>query len=181
MIQNELYHFGVPGMRWGVRKKYQTSETYNKVKNAKQAKKQAYKQYNKDFNKAYYFSEAHPFSQYIKKSKNYAESNKRWEKARNSADKYMEAKSAYKTAKNERKTKIKNTYKDLNKNAKLGEKLVYSKATRQKAAKYIVDNNMTVAEATKKAKGDAWRNAAIYLSVYAGIAVASISKNDKTI
>lgn len=44
---NELYHYGVPGMRWGVRKKSDeyitTRASYRKAK----------KEYNKSFNKAY--------------------------------------------------------------------------------------------------------------------------------
>lgn len=92
------------------------------------------------------------------------------------AEKLRSAKSAYKQAKTERNQKIKDTYKSLNKNASLGEKLTYSSGTRKVAAKYIVDNNMSVAEATKKAKGDAWRNTAAFVAVYGGVTVASLYK-----
>ena len=54
--------------------------------------------------------------------------------------------------------------------------LTSSEATRKKAAKYIVDNNMSVAEATKKAKGEAWRNSAALVGAYAAVTVASLYK-----
>lgn len=68
------------------------------VKNAKVSYKEAKaksnaarKAYNKSFNKAYNFSSLHPFSQYVKKSKNYQKSNDYWEDAINKADAYNSA------------------------------------------------------------------------------------------
>lgn len=87
------------------------------------------------------------------------------------------AKAAKKYDKAVRKDAIKSTARDLNKKATLGEKLTYNDATRRKAAKYIVDNKMSVDDAMKKAKGDAWRNTAAFMGIYAGITVASLYAN----
>ena len=55
-------------------------------------------------------------------------------------------------------------------------KLLYNNATRRKAAKFIVDNNMTVEEATKKAKRVSWRNTAAFIAIYGAIGVSSLYK-----
>lgn len=166
MIINEdeyLEHFGVKGMKWGVRKQ--------KVLNAKSEYKKARKAYNKSFNKAYNYSGNHPISQFVTK-KGRAESENRWGQASSDADRYNSAKSAYKNAKRERKNAINDTYKDINKNTSFYEKVMFNDATRKKAAKYVVDNDMSVSEATAKAKGDAIRNTAILLAACGSIRVA---------
>ena len=167
MIINEedyLEHFGVKGMKWGVRKQ--------KVLNAKSEYKKARKAYNKSYNKAYNYSANHPYSQFVTK-KGRAESENRWEQASSDADRYNSAKSAYKSAKRERKNAIKDTYKGINKNTSFYEKVMFNNATRKKAAKYVVDNDMSVSEATAKAKGDAVRNTAILLAACGSIRIAS--------
>ena len=131
MIINEedyLEHFGVKGMKWGVRKQ--------KVLNAKSEYKKA-------------------------------------RKAGLGKDQLNSAKSAYKSAKRERKNAIKDTYKGINKNTSFYEKVMFNDATRKKAAKYVVDNDMSVSEATAKAKGDAVRNTAILLAACGSISVAN--------
>ena len=158
-----LEHFGVKGMKWGVRKQ--------KVLNAKSEYKKARKAYNKSYNKAYNYSANHPYSQFVTK-RGRAESENRWEQASSDADRYNSAKSAYKNAKRERKNAIKDTYKGINKNASFYEKVMFDNATRKRAAKYVVDNDMSVSEATAKAKGDAVRNTAILLAACGSIRVA---------
>ena len=86
------------------------------------------------------------------------------------------AKTDYKKAKSERKQQIKNTYKSLNKSASLGEKLTYNNATRKKAAKYVVDNGMTVEQAKSRANKDAIRNTGAMLAAYGSIAAVSLYK-----
>lgn len=86
------------------------------------------------------------------------------------------AKTDYKKAKLERKQQIKNTYKSLNKNASLGEKLTYNNATRKKAAKYVVDNDMTVEQAKARANKDAIRNTGAILAAYGTVAAVSLYK-----
>lgn len=166
MIINEddyLEHFGVKGMKWGVRNE--------RVRSAKSEYKKARKAYNKSYNKAYRNSANHPISQFVSK-KGKAKSDALWNQAISDANQLDLAKSAYKSAKQERKNAINKTYRSINKNSSFGEKLIYNDATRKKAAKFVVDNNMSVAEATRKAKGDAIRNTAILLAACGSISVA---------
>lgn len=58
----------------------------------------------------------------------------------------------------------------------MGEKLTYNNATRKKAAKYVVDNGMTVEQAKSRANKDAIRNTGAILAVYGTVAVASLYK-----
>ena len=169
---DELMHYGVLGMKWGHRKAVPTSSTYNKMKSTRSQYKQAKKDYNKSFNKAYNYSYAHPIGQYVSKKKK-DESNRRWSDAYDKANALDKAKTNYKQAKNERKDKIKSTYRDIQKNASLGEKLTYSNGTRMKAAKYVVDNNMSIQDAKAKANKDAVRYTAAVMAVYGAIAVAN--------
>ena len=161
-----LCHYGVKGMKWGHRKSY--SESYNSVRNAKAAYKTAHKTYKKDFNKAY--NRAAAVLSPIKKHR--VANDARWEKASNSADASRKAKQAYKDAKRANREAISKVQRKLFDQSSVGEKFMFNEATRRKAAKYVVNNNMTVDEAYKKAKGAALRNTAIFLGAY-GIAVAT--------
>ena len=172
MIINEddyLEHFGVKGMKWGVRNE--------RVRSAKSEYKKARKAYNKSYNKAYRNSANHPISQFVSK-KGKAKSDALWNQAISDANRLDSAKSAYKSAKRERKNAINKTYRSINKNSSFGEKLIYNNATRKKAAKFVVDNNMSVAEATRKAKGIAWRNTAAFIAASSAVSIGSyIIKN----
>ena len=55
----------------------------------------------------------------------------------------------------------------------------YSGSSRQKAAKYVVDNNMSISDAKKKANKEAIRNFAIILGTYGAINVASLYMNNR--
>lgn len=169
----ELYHYGVKGMKWGHRKKPELSSIATNVKNTKAAYKDAKKAYGKSFNKAY----AKSHQAYSLSKTKRAANDKRWEDVYDKATAADKARNEYKTAKKARKDAVKSTYKDLKKKAGFVEKHLYSEGTRKKAAKYIVDNNMSVAEATKKAKGDAWRNTAAFVAGYGAIAAATIYAN----
>lgn len=169
---DELYHFGVKGMKWGHRKSLPTSSLRNQVDSAKTTYKNAKKAFNKSFNDAYkHRAEAYSFSKERRKA-----NDARWAKTQVDANKLNSAKADYKKAKIERKQKIKNTYKSLNKSASLGEKLTYNNATRKKAAKYVVDNGMTVEQAKSRANKDAIRNTGAILAAYGTVAVASLYK-----
>ena len=96
------------------------------------------------------------------------------EESEASKNEYKKAKKQYNAAKKERKNAIKETTKSLNKSASFGEKITYNNATRRKAAKYIVDNNMSIEQAKAKAEGDAWRNRAIMLGTYGSVALATL-------
>ena len=82
------------------------------------------------------------------------------------------SKKAAKTAKADRKSKIRDTYLEINSKTKLADALIYNSATRKKASKYVVDNDMSFEDATKKAKGEALRNTAIFIGVYGAMKVA---------
>lgn len=166
---DELIHHGVKGMKWGVRKKLPESNIARDVRTTKQRYKDAKRAYNKSFNKAYNKA-AVAYSPF---KKHRQANDARWEDAANKADRLNSAKAAYKKSKKARRQLINSTHTKLEKAASLGEKLTYNSATRRKAAKYIVDNNMSVAEATKKAKNVAWRNSAIAMVGAAGAITVS--------
>ena len=159
-------------MKWGHRKTLPTSSLRNQVDSTKTTYKNAKKAYNKSFNDAYkHRAEAYSFSKERRKT-----NDARWAKTLVDANKLDSAKTDYKKAKSERKQKIKDTYKSLNKSASLGEKLTYNNATRKKAAKYVVDNGMTVEQAKSRANKDAIRNTGAMLAVYGSIAAVSLYK-----
>lgn len=186
-----LQHHGVKGMKWG-RRRYQNKDgsltpagkkrydSAGDVKTTKSAYKKAAREYSRSYDKAYNRNLAA-----ISPIKKHREANdKRWEDAYDKANAMNDAKSAYKDAKfkkkvdsDNRKRAIKQTTKELNKQASFAEKLTYNNATRKQAAKYVVDKNMTVEEATKKAQGDARRNTAIFVAAYAGVTLASTYLN----
>ena len=91
----------------------------------------------------------------------------------------MAARKQYKQAKQERKQQIKDTYKKIDRNASFGERFVYNDATRKKAAKYVVDNNMSMKEANDRAKSDAKRNTALLLGAYGVVTIGTLYANSK--
>lgn len=142
------------------------------MRSTKAAYKSAKKDYDKAFNKYYYKS--HQALSLSKKKR--AANDARFEDAWNKAGVMGDAKREYKQAKKARKQALKTTTKQIQKDASLADRIVFNDATRKKAAKYVVDNNMTVAEATKKAKGDAWRNTAIYVAGLSAYTIAELYK-----
>ena len=99
--------------------------------------------------------------------------NARFEKLLSDKNKNDAAKKADKAA---RRDNIKLTQKEITDAASRADKFIYNESTRKKAAKYVVDRNMTVTEATKKAKGDAWRNTAALVAVYGGYTLYNLKK-----
>ena len=158
---DELMHYGVPGMRWGKRKNPYAKRAvrghagpgrYITTKRQLAGDKRDLEALNKGQHLSVGLTKKR---QAAYDARDRARLEKRIAK--------NEKRIAEKQAKYERKQQIKDTYKDITKKSTLGERFVYNDATRKKAAKYVVDHNMTVAEANKKAKIDALRNTAITL------------------
>lgn len=176
MESNYLVHYGVKGMKWGVRKdRYDDPDRFG-IKAAKAERKKARKEYSKAYDKAYNFSEKHLVSQYIPKSKNYKKSNDLWEDAFDKARKTQQASNKVKVAKQAYKKEYAKNYKKIQENILLGEKLLYNDATSQKAAKLATKYNIPLSEAYKKTKKEANRNTAIIL---AGIGAYTLAKTLK--
>lgn len=167
----ELAHHGVKGMKWGVRKKQPKSDIRKNYDVKKRAAKLANREYNKSFNKAYNYSGNHPISQNFGKRKD--KSNALWDDAYAKGDKANKAKKAYKSIKEKRKNRINEEYRKMQQGASFKDKLMYNNATRKKAAKYVVDNNMSVKDARKKANKAAVRNTAMLLALYGGATLAA--------
>ena len=154
MRSDELMHYGVLGMKWG---------QHRARKNTAKAK--MYRSYAEDYD---------PKNALYKMSdKSRVKMQKKYDTNMAKASKYQ-AKADRANAKADRKKALRSTYKSINKSASIGEKLMYNSATRKKASKYVVDNNMSIAEATKRAKGDAKRNTAIMLAAYGAVTLGSI-------
>ena len=65
-----------------------------------------------------------------------------------------------------RKNKLDDAYEKVNSASTKMQRQFFSDGTRKKAAKYIVDNNMSVKDATKKANKEAIATSAIILAAY---------------
>ena len=170
MYNNELYHYGVKGMKWGHRKALPKSDLRKRYDKAKVNKLKANAMYSVSYKNAYNRS-SNPIPYALTKNGR-TKTNAAWERAMSDANRAIAADRKFKQVKKERKQAIKSTYKDVQKKTGFGEKMLFGNSTRKKAAKYMVDNDMSMADAKKKANKQAIRNTAIILGAIGAVAVA---------
>lgn len=182
VYNEELAHHGIKGQKWGVRRFQNKNGTLTGAGKKRyssdfEEKKAAYKTAKKAYNKAFNKADTYRVAAWSPSKKQRQANDERWDDAFKKGQALNKAEKAYKKAKATRKNAINKTYKDIQKQTSFGEKLVYNDATRRKAAKYVVDNNMTVEQATKRAKSDANRNTIAFVAAYGAIATAVVLAN----
>lgn len=90
-VGNELYHYGVPGMRWGHRKARPVSTERARMQSARAAYKKSNREFNKAREKAVSYPRLHPSFQ------------RRWDEAAKKAQQANKDEAAYKRAKKQYK------------------------------------------------------------------------------
>lgn len=175
---NELCHHGIKGQKWGVRRFQNEDGSYKRGaegrygengKNAFSLKVAGMKTahainnvYQKHYDKHSDRKNYKTYSSMMRRSNKYLEGkiqeaqDKANERANIRADKAAKRKAD--------KVAIRKQYKQYNAEASKFEKMIYNDATRKQAARYVVKKNMSVDDALKKAKKNAWINTGLYVT-----------------
>lgn len=168
---NELCHYGVLGMKWGKRKARPESGTYTTSNGTKiAAPKNGYvkalrkvtgnmsgEAMDKAYRKVAGKNNAVGERQVRKEHAAIREYNAHQKDLRRgTGDKYLN--------KAIRENKLDNAYREVKKSSSKVERMIFKNSVRKKAAKYVVDNNMSVKDAKKKANRRAVAQTAAYLA-----------------
>lgn len=172
-MSNYLAHYGVLGMKWGVRRTpAQLGRTMSTRKRQLAADKSDLKKLNSGKHFSVGFTKKRQDA-YDKRDKTVLE--RRIKDTEQAVARQAAKNKAQRQTKVERKAKIKSTYKEINKQTNFVDKMTYNRATRKRAAKYVVDNNMSMTKATAKAHYDAKRNTLVLLGAVGAMSVAQLA------
>lgn len=184
-----LQHHGVKGMKWGVRKKYEKSairrEYDNKKYNMRSKRTKSTNALLDSIlatNAANEYQEQYPLHSYFGKQagvrgRTYLKLRDEERKAKDRYDNanlnYRKAQKGFKSAAKKRRNEIRKT----NKRIRSSSKLRISTPITKKAAKYVVDNNMSIHDAKKRAiRNSAVQSTAIILAGVGGMAAAKYAR-----
>ena len=188
----ELYHYGVKGMKWGVRKRVEEPEKFKasngmtvaRSKNAyvRGLRKVASNRAVNDFAVATYRnSMARNHADTVTNRLETAKGEQRMRKEAQAVREYnahvkdLKRGTGTKYLDREvRKNKIDDAYEKVKSSSSTVNRMVFNDSVRRQAAKYMVDNNMSMKEATKKANKNAAIQTAAILAVNGAFTVAEL-------